>query len=109
MEEKPETTKASCPFCGTSERKKERSADDKRDLLNRLARIEGQIRGISRMIEQDAYCVDLLTQSAAAVAALGSFERVLLERHVKGCVAEGIRNGDDEKIDELIDILKKLM
>lgn len=104
-----ESAKQPCPFCCSSERKKERSDEEKRELQNRLARIEGQIRGLSRMIEQDAYCVDLLTQSAAAVAALGSFERVLLERHVRGCVAEGIRGGDDEKIDELIALLKKLM
>lgn len=95
--------------CCDATRKKERPDADKRDLLNRLARIEGQIRGISRMVESDAYCVDLLTQCAAASAALGSLERVILERHIKGCVADGIRSGGDEKIDELIDILKKLM
>lgn len=61
------------------------------------------------MVEADSYCVDLLTQCAAASAALSSLERVILERHIKGCVADGIRSGEDEKIDELIDILKKLM
>lgn len=91
--------------CCEVTRKKERPDADKKDLLNRLARVEGQIRGISRMVEADAYCVDLLTQCAAASAALASLERVILERHIKGCV----RTGGDEKIDELIDILRKLM
>lgn len=95
--------------CCDITRKKERPDANKKDLLNRLARVEGQIRGISRMVEADAYCVDLLTQCAAASAALASLERVILERHIKGCVADGIRSGEDEKIDELIDILKKLM
>lgn len=95
--------------CCDVTRKKERGDADKKDLLNRLARIEGQIRGISRMVEADAYCVELLTQCAAATAAMGSLERVILDRHIRSCVADGIRSGDDEKIDELIDILKKLM
>ncbi len=95
--------------CCDITRKKERPDADKKDLLNRLARVEGQIRGISRMVEADSYCVDLLIQCAAASAALSSLERVILERHIKGCVADGIRSGEDEKIDELIDILKKLM
>ena len=88
---------------------KHRSDDEFRDLLNRLSRIEGQIRGIKKMLENDAYCVDILTQVSAAQAALNSFNRVLLNNHIRICVAEDIRRGNDEVIDELTGILQKLM
>lgn len=88
---------------------KKRQEDEYKDLLNRLNRIEGQIRGIKGMVERNAYCVDILTQSAAANAALNSFNKVLLSNHIHSCVAEGIREGDDEVIDELVKMIQKLM
>lgn len=95
--------------CSACERKKERSPEEYKALMNRLSRIEGQIRGIKGMIEKDAYCIDILTQSAAVTAAMNSFNKVLLDQHIRTCVAEDIRNGNDETIDELVDIVKKLM
>lgn len=77
--------------------------------MNRLNRIEGQIRGIKRMVEKNAYCVDILTQSAAANAALNSFNKVLLTNHIHTCVAENIREGNDEVIEELVRMIQKLM
>ncbi|MCH4005973.1 MAG: metal-sensing transcriptional repressor [Eubacterium sp.] len=88
---------------------KKRSPKEYRDLINRLSRIEGQIRGIRRMIEEDAYCPDVLRQSSAAAAALNSFNKVLLASHIKTCVADDIRNGRDESIDELVNMLQKMM
>lgn len=88
---------------------KERSDKELKDLLNRLSRIEGQIRGIRGMVERDAYCTDILTQVAAANAALNGFTKVLLANHIKTCVAQDIRDGKDETIDELVETLKKLM
>ncbi len=88
---------------------KERSEKESRDLLNRLSRIEGQIRGIRGMVERDAYCVDILTQVAAANAALNAFTKVLLAEHIKTCVAQDIREGRDETVDELVNTLQKLM
>lgn len=86
-----------------------RSEAEYKALMNRLSRIEGQIRGIRGMLEKDAYCTDILVQVAAANAALNAFNRELLDSHIRSCVAEDIRNGKDETIDELIDTLKKLM
>lgn len=88
---------------------KERSDKEYRNLINRLSRIEGQIRGIKRMVEEDAYCIDILVQVAAANAALNSFNKVLLGEHIKTCVANDIRDGKDETIDELVTTLQKLM
>ena len=88
---------------------KERSEKELKDLLNRLSRIEGQIRGIRGMVERDAYCTDILTQVAAANAALNGFTKVLLANHIKTCVAQDIREGRDETVDELVETLKKLM
>ena len=86
-----------------------RSEEEKRALTNRLSRIEGQIRGIRAMLERDAYCPDILTQTSAAVAALNSFNKELLSSHIKGCVANDIREGNDETIDELVATLYKLL
>lgn len=86
-----------------------RSEKEHKDLIHRLNRIEGQIRGIRGMVERDAYCVDILTQVAAANSALDSFARLLLSRHIHSCVAQDIREGRDESMDELVDILKKFM
>ena len=85
-----------------------RSEKEKRDLINRLSRIEGQIRGIRGMLENDLYCVDILNQAAAAGSALDSFSRALLEEHIRTCVAQDLREGNQEKLDELMLILKKL-
>ena len=86
-----------------------RSAEEKKALLNRLSRLEGQIRGIKTMVENDAYCVDILTQSAAAKQAFNAFNRELLNKHMQSCVIRDIREGRDESVDELMDILSKLM
>lgn len=86
-----------------------RSEEQKKKLLNRLKRIEGQVRGIQAMIEQDAYCNDILTQSAAVNAAINSFNKEILASHIQGCVAKDIRDGRDEVIDELMITLQKLM
>ena len=88
---------------------KERSEKEYRDLINRLNRIEGQIRGIKGMVERDAYCPEILVQVAAANAALNSFNKVLLANHIRTCVADDIRDGKDETIDELVTTLQKLM
>ena len=88
---------------------KERSEKEYKDLLNRLSRIEGQVRGVKRMVERDAYCVDILTQVAAINAALNSFNKVLLANHIKTCVADDIRAGKDDTLDELVSTLQKLM
>ena len=87
---------------------KERSEDERRKLMNRLNRIEGQIRGIKGMLEKDAYCADILTQSAAVSAAMNSFNKVLLSSHIHSCVVRDIRAGDDAVVDELVDLIQKL-
>lgn len=88
---------------------KERSEKEYKHLLNRLSRIEGQIRGIKHMVEEDAYCTDILIQVAAANAALNSFNKVLLSEHIRTCVADDIREGRDETVEELVETLQKLM
>lgn len=88
-------------------RKKERSEEEKKQLVNRLSRIEGQIRGIRAMVEKDAYCPDILTQASAASAALNAFGKVLLTEHIRTCVAEDMRNGNDATLDELMNTLQK--
>ena len=86
-----------------------REDEKKRKLINRLNRIEGQVRGIKKMLEDDAYCTDILTQSAAVSSAVDAFNRQLLEDHIKGCVVRDIKNGEYDIIDELLDIIKRLM
>lgn len=88
---------------------KQREDKEKKDLMNRLKRIEGQVRGVERMLEEDAYCTDMLVQVSAITAALNSFNKVLLANHVRTCVADNIRNGNDDVIDELVGTLQKLM
>lgn len=88
---------------------KERSEEEYKSLVNRLSRIEGQIRGIRGMLDKSAYCPDILSQVAAATAALNAFGRELLSTHVKTCVVNDIRAGRDETVDELLDTLRKLM
>ena len=88
---------------------KVREPEEIKSLLNRLSRIEGQIRGIRGMVEKDAYCTDILTQVSAVSAALGAFNKELLANHIKTCVAEDIRAGKDETVDELVGVLQKLI
>ena len=95
--------------CCSSPREKHRTEEERKALTDRLSRIEGQVRGLKGLIEKEAYCTDVLTQSAAVAAALRSFERELLEQHIRTCVAEDIRAGKDEVIDDLIATLARLM
>ena len=95
--------------CCCSNKTKERSEKEYKDLTNRLSRIEGQIRGIKGMLEKDAYCTDILIQVEAVKAALNSFNKVLLANHIKSCVTEDIKAGKEETVDELVETLQKLM
>ena len=95
--------------CCCSQRKKERSPEEYAKLINRLNRIEGQIRGIRGMVENGAYCPDILVQSAAVNAAVNAFNKELLASHIRTCVADDIQQGKDEVIDELVVTLQKLM
>ena len=108
MEENREQIEKTC-CCQCSERKKERSEKEYKDLMNRLSRIEGQVRGVRRMVEEGAYCPDILIQVSAVNAALNSFNKVLLANHIRSCVADDIRDGKDETIDALVTTLQKLM
>ena len=101
------TEKEACPCC--SEKHTARSEEEKKKLINRLKRIEGQIRGIIGMMENDVYCNDVLIQSAAVNAAVNAFNKELLATHIRTCVARDIREGKDETIDELVATLQKLM
>ena len=96
-----------CPHC--SGKHKERTESECKDLMNRLKRIEGQVRGVEGMLENGAYCTDILMQVSAISCALNSFNKVLLGNHLRTCVAESIRAGNDDVIDELACILQKLM
>ncbi len=95
--------------CCACEKSTERSTEEQKKLINRLNRIEGQIRGIRGMIERDAYCADILTQSAAAAAALNAFNKEVLARHIATCVVRDIRNGDEDTVEELVTLVQKLM
>ncbi len=92
-----------------TDKKKHRGEEEFKSLTNRLSRIEGQVRGVRKMVEADAYCVDILTQVSAIQAALNAFNKELLGNHIRTCVADGIRAGDDEVIDELVTTLQKMM
>ena len=96
-------------ICGCCEKTTARTEEERKKLIHRLNRIEGQIRGIRGMVEKDAYCADILVQSAAVNAAVNAFNKELLAHHIKGCVARDIREGKDEVIDELVVTLQKLM
>lgn len=98
-----ETTKKCC-----CKKKTLRSEDEKKKMLNRLSKIEGQIRGLEKMVSEDAYCTDILVQVSAARSALESFATGILENHINGCVARDLKKGDTGVVDELIWILKKL-
>ena len=89
--------------------KKYRDKSESSELIHRLNRIEGQIRGIRNMVENDAYCVDILTQVSAANAALTAFSKVLLNSHIRTCVVEDIRAGQDDKVEELLETIQKFI
>ena len=92
-----------------AKRTKERTEKEYKDLMNRLKRIEGQVRGVQRMLEDDAYCPDIMVQVSAINSALNSFNKVLLSEHLRTCVVDDIRAGREDTIDELADTLKKVM
>lgn len=91
------------------ERTKHRETKEYKDLINRLNRIEGQVRGIRKMVEEERYCVDILTQVSAIQSALNSFNKKLLASHIHSCVVEDIQDGRVEAVDELCEIIQKLM
>ena len=95
--------------CCYIHKSKERTSEEVKDLICRLNRIEGQIRGIKGMVERGAYCPEILTQVSAAQAALNSFNKVMLAGHIRGCVADDIRSGNDEAINEFVNVIQKLM
>ncbi len=95
--------------CNCCAKKKHRNEEEYHTLINRLNRIEGQVRGIKGMVENDAYCTDILTQVSAVQAALNAFNKQLLSNHIHTCVFEGIKNGDSEVVDELVTAIQKLM
>ena len=105
--EKSKKTEMACPKC--SARKKKRTAEEQKALLTRLKKAEGQIRGIQRMVEEDAYCPDILVQVSAVTSALNSFNKELLACHMRSCVAEDIQAGKEESIDEFVKLMQKLM
>jgi DNA-binding FrmR family transcriptional regulator len=92
-----------------TDKTKRRCPAEYKSLINRLSRIEGQVRGVKNMVESEAYCVDILTQVSAIQAALNAFNKELLANHIRTCVADGIRAGDDDVIEELVTALQKLM
>ena len=94
-----------CDKCRT----KKREEEELRSLKNRLSRIEGQVRGIGKMLDTDAYCTDILTQVSAINSALCAFSRELLANHIRTCVSEDIRAGKEETVDDLLDTIYKLM
>ncbi|MBQ8184188.1 MAG: metal-sensing transcriptional repressor [Lachnospiraceae bacterium] len=108
MEEKKQELQQeeSCCCC---QKKKHRETEEYRNLLNRLSRIEGQVRGVRNMVEEERYCVDILNQVSAIQSALNSFNKELLSSHIKTCVVEDIRRGDEQVVDELCEAIKKLM
>lgn len=95
--------------CCCSGKHKERDEKEFKDLMNRLKRIEGQVRGVEGMLENDAYCTDVLIQVSAITSALNSFNKALLANHIRTCVVDNIRQGNDEVIDELVTTMQKLM
>ena len=95
--------------CACSEKRKERSPEEYKDLINRLSRIEGQVRGIKAMVERGAYCPDILVQTSAVNSALNSFSKVLLSNHIRTCVRNDIKEGNDEVVEELVATLQKMM
>ena len=92
-----------------SDKHTERNADEKKAMIHRLNRVEGQVRGVRNMLENDAYCIDIINQTAAIRSALNSFSALLLERHIQSCVSRGIGAGDEEVLAELSNTIKKMI
>ena len=90
-----------------SKKNRMRSDEEKKALINRLSRIEGQVRGIKQMLADDKYCVDILTQTSATTSALNSFAKEILESHIRSCVIEGVKSGDNDKVEELISTIER--
>ncbi|MBB6673709.1 metal-sensitive transcriptional regulator [Cohnella nanjingensis] len=109
MEEQVQVHAAGHESCGTDERKSHHSDKTKSNLISRLNRIEGQIRGIKGLIEKDTYCDDVLNQISSVQSALNGVGKLLLEHHMKSCVIERIQDGENEVIDELLTTINKLM
>ena len=86
---------------------KMRSEEEKKALINRLSRIEGQVRGIKQMLVDDKYCIDILTQTSAITSALNSFAKEILESHIRSCVIEGVKSGDNDKVEELVSTIER--
>ena len=107
MENNEEKIEECCECC--TGKHKDRDEKEKKDLMNRLKRIEGQVRGVENMLDNDCYCIDILMQVSAITSALNSFNKVLLANHLKTCVAENIKEGNDEVVDELVKAMQKLM
>lgn len=105
--------KKTCEICKMegckSKKTKKRSEQEYKDLQNRLKRIEGQVRGIERMVEEDAYCTDILIQVTAITSALNSFNKELLSNHIRTCVKTNIEQGNDEVVEELVSVMQRLM
>lgn len=95
--------------CSGCEKKKERNPEKIKDMIHRLNRIEGQVRGVKAMVEDDRYCVDILTQVSAVQSAFNSFSKCLISEHIKSCVVENIKLGNEEVVDELCSTIQKLM
>lgn len=100
-------TEEKCPAC--AEKTTHREGKEYKDLISRLNKIEGQVRGVKKMVEEDRYCIDIINQVAAVNAALNSFNKVLLSEHIKSCVVEDVKAGNDQMVDELCATLQKIM
>lgn len=103
-----ETSAEGC-CCAVKHKHRDKDGKEYKKLISRLNRIEGQVRGIRRMVEDDRYCVDIMTQVSAIQAALGAFNKELLSEHIKSCVVHDIREGDDAVVDELVTLLAKMV
>lgn len=101
--------KEECLICSSKMKHRDKDGKEYKDLITRLNKIEGQVRGIKKMVEDDRYCVDILTQVSSINSALNSFNKVLLSNHIKSCVVDDIKNGDEQVVDELISIIGRLM
>ncbi|MBQ4023989.1 MAG: metal-sensing transcriptional repressor [Treponema sp.] len=103
-----EKKKKTCGHC-KSGRTKVRSDEEKKKLTGRLNRAIGQLNGLKKMVEEDAYCADILIQASACTAAVNSFSKVLISSHLKSCVQNDIKNGNEESLDEFLKIMSKLL
>ncbi len=106
---KDENVKEECQMCSHKLKHRDKEGKEYKDLITRLNKIEGQVRGIKKMVEDDRYCIDILTQVSAVNSALSSFNKVLLSNHIRSCVVHDIKNGSAEAAEELISVLTKMM